>query len=325
MKYKALLLTHGEPYSVFSEIIFKLFKLKYNNNFKRPIILVASKILIEKQMKKLGYSIKINEIKINDLKNKKLSNKYLNIINVDFKFNKIFDKITNLSSDYIKKCFDISLSILKKKEAFALVNGPISKTHFLNKKFLGVTEYLTKKTNSKNTVMLIYNSNFSVSPITTHLPVKKIVKNLSKKKIVNNVLLIKKFFKKKLNKNPKFAVLGLNPHCESIDKVSEEDKIIIPAINYLKAKKVNIKGPFSSDTFFEKKNLTKFDVAIGMYHDQVLIPIKTIYKFNAINITLGLPFIRISPDHGPNNVMLGKNKSSPDSLISSIKFLRKIK
>ena len=90
-------------------------------------------------------------------------------------------------------------------------------------------------------------------------------------------------------------------------------------------KKINIKGPFSADTFFSNKNLTSYDVAVGMYHDQVLTPMKTIFNFNAINLTLGLPFIRVSPDHGINSIMLGKNKSNPQSLVSSINFFKKVK
>ena len=118
--------------------------------------------------------------------------------------------------------------------------------------------------------------------------------------------------------------MGLNPHCETIDKVSEEKQIIIPAINF--AKKINFKvdGPFSTDTFFLKKNIDRYDVVIGMYHDQVLTPLKTLYNFNAINITLGLPFLRISPDHGPNNKMIGKNKSDPSSIFYAMKFFKKI-
>jgi len=87
-------------------------------------------------------------------------------------------------------------------------------------------------------------------------------------------------------------------------------------------KNINISGPFPADTLFIKKNLKKFNVVIGMYHDQVLTPIKTIYEFKAINITLGLPFLRITPDHGPNNDMLGKNLSNPDSLIEAINFIK---
>ena len=119
--------------------------------------------------------------------------------------------------------------------------------------------------------------------------------------------------------------MGLNPHCETIDKFSEEKKIIIPAINDLKKNNINISGPFPADTFFLKKNIIEYDVVVGMYHDQVLTPLKTLYHFNAINLTLGLPFIRISPDHGPNEKMLGKNISDPSSIFYAMRFINKIK
>ena len=218
------------------------------------------------------------------------------------------------------------MELLKKKLAFALINGPISKTHFLKKKYLGITEYLSIKLKRKNKpTMLIYNSAFSVCPITTHVPLSKVGRVLSKKKIINDVVNINNFYIKKLKIKPKFAILGLNPHCESINKVSEEDKLIKPSIKYLLRKKINIEGPFSADTFFSKKNLVKYDVTVGMYHDQVLTPMKTIFNFDAINLTLGLPFIRVSPDHGVNSIMLGRNISNPQSLISSINFFKKIK
>ena len=176
--------------------------------------------------------------------------------------------------------------------------------------------------NIKNFAMLIYNKNFSVSPITTHIAIKKVSNQISKKKIINQVYLIKKFYYSLFKKNVKIAITGLNPHCESNFKNSEEKKVIYPAINYLKKKKYKIEGPLPADSLFMKKNIKKFDVVIGMYHDQVLTPIKTIHNFDAINITLGLPYLRVSPDHGTNNQMLGKNKSNPTSLISAIKFLQ---
>ena len=122
---------------------------------------------------------------------------------------------------------------------------------------------------------------------------------------------------------PKIAITGLNPHCENFFYKSEEKNIIEPAIKTLKKKKIKIFGPYPADTVFLKQNTKKFNVIIGMYHDQVLPPIKTLHGFNAINITLGLPFLRISPDHGPNNKMIGKNKSDPQSLIDALKFLNR--
>ena len=312
----------GEPYSVFFELVFKLLKLK---KITKPFILVCSKNLLISQMKKLKYNFKVNEIKKNQKKNIKLLKNHINILDVNFNFKKTFDKISTRSSKYIENCFNEGLKLIKTGEANTLINGPVSKKHFLKKNFLGITEYITKKsTKNGHGVMLIYNKKLSVSPITTHLPLRDVAKNLSAKKIIHNVLTINSFFRRKIKIKPKFAVTSLNPHGETNKKFSEEDKIILPAIKKLQKKKINIKGPFSADTLFLKKNIKKFNVVIGMYHDQVLTPIKTLHEFNAINITLGLPFLRITPDHGPNNPMLGKNQSSVTSLLQIFKFLRQI-
>ena len=326
MKNSPLLISLGEPNSIFSEILFKTLKKKTIKKFNRPILVIGSVNLLKSQMKYLKYSFKIKEINFIKTRKLNLNKNYINIINVEYNFKKPFDKISYNSSIYIKKCFKIAIELLKSKSAFALINGPISKTHFLKKKYLGITEYLTYKIGiKKKPTMLIYNPKFSVCPVTTHLPINKVSKNLTKEKILNDVINIYNFYKKTLKKKPKFAILGLNPHCESLDKISEEKKIIKPAIKILKNKKINVKGPFSADTFFSKQNLINYDVAIGMYHDQVLVPMKTIFNFDAINLTLGLPFLRVSPDHGTNHAMIGENKSNPQSLISSIKFFKKIK
>ena len=323
MKIKPIIIVSGEPYSVFLEIFFKIFKSKFINNYSKPIILIASKKLVEKQMKKLNYSFKINAINKKEICKININNKSINLIDIKFNFNKTFDKISIKSNKYIEKCFSTALNLIKNNKGISLINGPVSKKKFLKKKFLGITEYLSHKTNTKDITMLIYNKKLSVSPMTTHLPIKHVSKKLSKQKIISQIKLIKKFYKKNMNKNPKFAITGLNPHCESYLKSSEEDKIIKPAIKKLVNEKIKIDGPFSADTIFQKQNLKKYDVIIGMYHDQVLTPIKTLFGFNAINITLGLPFIRISPDHGPNQQMLGKNKSDPTSLREALIFLKK--
>ena len=168
--------------------------------------------------------------------------------------------------------------------------------------------------------MLIYNKNLSVCPVTTHLPRSQITKKINKKLIIEKIIIVNNFYKKFLGFKPKIAVTGLNPHCESVLGYNEDEKIILPAVKFLK-KKINVKGPFPADTIFLKDNRKKFDVIIGMYHDQVLGPIKTLVEYDAINITLGLPFLRVTPDHGPNEKMVGKNKSNPISLIKAFNFL----
>jgi len=325
VNYKSIIIIAGEPYSIFFEIFFKIFKSNFYKKYKYPIILIGSKNLLKMQMKKMNFSFEINLIKKEDIKNIIINNKKINLIDVKLNFKKPFGKISSRSSKYIKECFNIGLNIMKNKIGLALINGPISKKHFFAGKFNGITEYLSHKTYKKNDeVMLIYNKLLSVCPITTHIPLKNVSKRISSNEILKKITTINKFYKTNLKKIPKFAVTGLNPHCESNFNNSEEDTIIKPAIKLAKKKKLKVEGPFAADTLFIKKNIKKFDVVVGMYHDQVLTPIKTLYNFNAINITLGLPFIRISPDHGPNNKMLGQKKSDPTSLREALIFLRKI-
>ncbi len=318
---KPIVIISGEPNSIFYEILIKAFK-KYRN--KRPIILIGSQKLIYAQLKKLKLKFNFNIITNDFSKLKKLKNKSINLLNIEYKFTKPFEKISSKSNSYINQCFYQALRINESFKIIGIINGPISKKHFLKNKFPGITEFLANKFKVKDDYcMLIYNKSLSVCPLTTHLPVNRISKSIKKKLIINKILLISNFFKRNFYKKPKIALLGLNPHCENFFNTSEEKKVIEPAIKLLKKKQVKIFGPYPADTIFLKQNSKKFNVIIGMYHDQVLTPIKALHGFNAINITLGLPFLRISPDHGPNNKMVGKNKSDPQSLINAIKFLNR--
>ena len=318
MKFKPIIIVPGEPNSIFFEIFFKSLK---NKKLKSPIILITSKKLFEKQAKFFKFKIKTIEIDYSKKKIKKVYPNTINLINVNYDQKKIFEKISDKSNRYIKKCFDIALDLLSKKISNKFLNGPISKKFFLKKKFSGITEYLAKKTNTKNVAMIIYNKSLSVSPITTHLPIKLITKKITKIEIINKIKIINLFWQKHFKLKPKIGLTGLNPHCESFDKFNEDENIIIPAIKYLKKLNYKIKGPFPADTIFLKSNRKKFDLIVGMYHDQVLTPVKTIFEYDAINITAGLPFIRVSPDHGPNELMIGKNLSNHLSLFRSIQFL----
>ena len=320
MKYKPIIIVAGEPNSVFSEIFLKTIK---KNNFNSPIILICSKKLFLKQTKFLKQKIKFFDLNENFYLIKNFKINKLNLINVDYDQDKPFKKISSKSKNYIKNCFNVALKILNSGFGNKLINGPVSKENFLNKRYNGITEYIAEKSISKKYAMLIYNKNLSVCPLTTHIPVKNISKKITKEKIIEKVKLINLFYKKYIGIEPKIAVTGLNPHCESTDKFNEDVKIIKPSLNYLKKLKYKISGPFPSDTIFLKQNRKRFDVILGMYHDQVLTPIKTLYEYDAINITLGLPFLRISPDHGPNETMMGKNLSNPLSLIKALKFLDK--
>ena len=318
MSYKPIIIVAGEPNSIFFEIFFKALRTE---NFKSPILLIASIDILKLQMKKLRFKKKIKLLTLHEIQKTKLDNRSINLISIRYSQNKPFEKLSSKSNDYIKLSFDLALKIIKKKITNKFINGPVSKKFFLKNKFLGITEYLAHKTKTKKYAMLIYNKNLSVSPMTTHLPLKHVSKNISKNLILEKVKLINSFFKENLKKKPNIGITGLNPHCESIDMFNEDQKILKPAIKYLLKLEYKVSGPFAADTIFLKKNRKKFDVIVGMYHDQVLTPLKTLYEYDAINITLGLPFIRVSPDHGPNERMLGKNLSNPLSLIRAIKFL----
>ena len=317
MNYKPILIVAGEPNSIFNEILIKSLKKK---KIKSPIILIVSIKVFKLQMKKLKLDYPYQIFKNEDINGKKIDNKKLIIIDVDYNAKNAFEKISSRSNRYIEECFKIALKLIKLGYTDKFINGPISKKHFLKNKFLGITEYLARKTKSKKYAMLIYNKELSVCPITTHLPIKYVAKKISKKLIIEKVLLINNFYIKHFNFKPKIAVTGINPHCESVSNFDEDKNIVEPAIKFLK-RKADVTGPMAADTAFLRKNRKKFDLVFGMYHDQVLTPIKTLYEYNATNITIGLPFLRLSPDHGPNERMMGKNSSNPQSLIESLNFL----
>tara|TARA_B100001057_G_scaffold358042_1_gene360146 strand:- start:1509 stop:2477 length:969 start_codon:yes stop_codon:yes gene_type:complete len=322
MNFKPILLVAGEPNSIFLEIFFKIDKIK---KIKSPLILIGSNKVLNLQMKKFNFNKKIRLIDPRIIDTYKLNNKTINIIDVKYNTKKTFEKITVKSRSYIDNCFQVAMNIINTGFTKKLINGPVSKKNFLGKKYPGVTEYLASKYNKKKFAMLIYNKNLSVCPITTHLPLKNVAKKIKKKTIIEKVLLINDFFKTHFKIKPRIAITGLNPHCENFTDTNEDNEILKPTVNYLYKSGLKVFGPFPADTIFTKNNRKKYDVIVGMYHDQVLTPMKTLYEYDAINITLGLPFLRISPDHGPNVSMLGKNLSNPLSLIKAINFLDKIK
>jgi len=193
------------------------------------------------------------------------------------------------------------------------------------KKHQGITEFLSKKFNvNGKEVMLIFNPKLSVSPITTHIPLDKVKSQIKKSKIIKKVKVIDAFYRKNFKKKPNIAILGLNPHNFSPSNKSVEKKIIYSAVKSLIKSKIKVTGPVSTDSSFVNIKKFKYDVIVGMYHDQVLTPFKALFNYKAINITLGLPFLRISPDHGVAEDITGKKIANPESLIESIKFFNNI-
>ncbi len=314
---KKIILVSGDPNSINSEIIWKSWK-KLSNNVKKKLFLVSSYKLLKDQFRRLDY--KINIERVENIFKSNNSDK-LKVIDINLDFINSFKISKKNSSKFVIESLNKAHKLALDKRVAGIVNCPIDKK-LLNKKETGVTEFLASrcKIKKKSEVMLIMNKHLIVSPITTHLNIKSVSKNINKKTIINKIKTINTWYRKFFKRKPKIGVLGLNPHNAELRKGSEEKKIIVPSINILKKFGIIIQGPLVSDTLFIEK-YKNFDVIVGMYHDQVLSPFKTLYKFNAINLTLGLKYIRVSPDHGVAFDRILKRNSNPESLLNCIKFI----
>ena len=214
--------------------------------------------------------------------------------------------------------------VVKSLPNSALVTAPINKES-INKagfNFGGHTELLSCITRTPDPTMMLAGSGIRVSLVTRHVPLKDVSGLLTKKKITKTVddtyRALKNIFK---IKSPKIAVAGLNPHAGDGGVLGkEEKKLIEPLIRKLKKRIKNLEGPLPSDTLFYKMHKGFFDAVVCMYHDQALIPLKMIAFDKGVNITLGLPFVRTSPDHGTAFDIAGKGKADPSSMIEAIKL-----
>ena len=316
---RKIVLVGGDPNSINSEIIYKCWK-KLPNKIKKRIILISNYKLLKDQFKKLNYNIKLsneqNLFKLNK------SNE-LKILNIKLDYKDPFKVPLKSAKPFVLKSLDLAHKLALNKQIAGIINCPINKNLLGNKK-IGVTEYLANKclVKKNSEVMIIRNKELMISPITTHLDIRSISNKINKKLIITKINVINSWFKKTFKRQPVIAVLGLNPHNAELRKNSEEKKIIIPAIKNLKKSGFKLDGPLSSDTIFIN-NYKNYDLIIGMYHDQILGPFKALYKFDAINLTLGLKYIRVSPDHGVAADRIKKKTSSAVSLIKCFDYIDK--
>ena len=311
---KKILIVTGDPNSINSEIIIKVWK-KMKKSLKRKIYFISNYNLLKDQLRILNFSGKITKkvnFKENDLTMK--------VLDVGLIYNDPFNVPVKNSSKYILESLRLAHKLALSNKIAGIINCPIDKK-LLNKKNYGVTEFLASMCNikDKSEVMLIGNKKLLVCPITTHVDIKNISKKINTNLIIKKSLKIDKWFKKKYRKKAKIAILGLNPHNAEFKKNSEEERIIKPAIKNLRKLKLKVDGPLVADTIFidAYKN---YNIIIGMYHDQVLAPFKSIFKFNAINITIGLKYSRVSPDHGVAINLIKKNKANEESLMKCIDY-----
>jgi len=280
-----------------------------HKSINEDIILKSFHYLKKSKLKKIffiGDQSKFKKVYLKFSKNKRFD-----FINIKINKNNFFKYIDLITAKSIK--------LFDEKKINFIINMPLNKKKFL-KNFIGYTEFFSNKLkNKKKFNMLLYNKNFSVCPITTHIQLKNVEKNITKNKVINSIQNIIFFYKKIIKKKIKIIVLGLNPHASKDMKNSFDHKVLLKVVNIFKKKKISIEGPVSSDTAFSN---VKNKIFIGMYHDQVLIPFKLINKFNGINITIGNKYIRMSPDHGTGEKFRKKSSShiSNESFLKCIAF-----
>ena len=182
-----------------------------------------------------------------------MNNKSINLINIKLKTSKNKRKNLEFSKDYILKTFKTAFKLIKNDFTNKFINGPVNKKEFLNRKYLGVTEFIADNFKQKKIGMLIYNKRLSVCPLTTHLPLKSVAKKITKKLIEEKIMIINKFYYENFKFKPTIAVTGLNPHCVSILKFNEDEKIVSKAVIASKKRKFKVDGPYPADTIFLKK------------------------------------------------------------------------
>ena len=316
---KKILITCGDPSGIGPDLCINL---AYKSFPAEITVIGSSKVILDraKLLKK--------KINFNDKAKKHNGSGEINLIDIDFPY-KIHPGFPNKKNS--KKqldALDEAIDLLLNKKFDAIVTLPINKKILSSKKekFIGHTEYIAKKCNIENEVMMLATSKLKVALLTTHHSIKEIPSLITKSKIKKTIEVINSDLKTKFKiKNPRILVTGLNPHAgENGEFGDEEKKVILPVIKEFKSKKISIHGPVPADTAFVNKNIKKYDVFLAMYHDQGLAPFKALSFGKGVNITLGLPFVRTSVDHGTAYDIVGTKKIDSSSFFEAIKMSIKL-
>jgi 4-hydroxythreonine-4-phosphate dehydrogenase len=230
-------------------------------------------------------------------------------------------QLTDTGGNYAIKSLTMAVEALRDKKIQGLVTAPIHKknTQSSNFNFTGHTPYLKQAFNVSDVLMLMVSGDFRVGLVTEHVPVKDIAKYITREMILSKLNILRDSLVKDFGiDKPRIAVLGLNPHAGDEGLIGkEEEEIIKPAIKDAKHNML-VFGPYSADAFFARNYQSKFDAVLAMYHDQGLIPFKSLASGEGVNYTAGLPMVRTSPDHGTAFDIAGKNKADSTSFLAAI-------
>lgn len=308
----------GDTNGVGLEVILKSFKDKRMLDFCTPILFGDYKLAI-KIKKQLG----LDDVYLNKIQSAKDSkSKKVNVINCwKEELNPTFGKKTSEGGKYALKSLEQASQCLKNGEIDALVTAPINKENIQSDRFQfpGHTEYLEQHFEGKALMLMLCN-NLRIGVVTGHIPVADVSKHINQDLIIQKLNSLNQSLKQDFGiRKPKIAVLGLNPHAGDNGLLGkEEGKTIIPAIQKAEEKGILCFGPYPADGFFGSNKLNAFDGVLAMYHDQGLIPFKTLAFGNGVNYTSGLSVVRTSPDHGTAYDIAGQNLASETSFMQAI-------
>jgi 4-hydroxythreonine-4-phosphate dehydrogenase len=319
---KQILYSHGEPAGIGIDLILRIAKLKFWSSIDIPIVVISDGELLKERAKLLKLKIEFHELQ--DLKKSKKNETGCIQFHCVSKCKDFTPGVLNpQNASYVISNLNFAIDAAIENSKIAVVTGPIQKSNIVEgglKTFQGHTEWIQKRTGSKDAVMLLASKKIKVALATTHIPLSEVPKNIKKAKLINVIKVVNDALKKKFKiKKPKIRVLGLNPHAGESGKIgTEELKIITPAINACKKLGMDIVGPLSADTAFHKNLLQDTDAYIAMFHDQALPVLKALSFGEAINTTLGIPIIRTSVDHGTALEFAGRKKPILGSLQEAI-------
>jgi 4-hydroxythreonine-4-phosphate dehydrogenase len=306
----------GDPSGIGPEVFVKSLHSPEIYENLSSFIVVSSEDVVRKTLKNLNQSYKTNLI----LNKADISNEAINILNVDGCHDYDLGSPKESNAKYILDCLK-KASDLSEKNKSCLITGPINKKVLSSyeKKFSGHTEFLKSRFKSDEVLMFLSNGALHLGIITTHIPLSQVSSSISKELILKKYKLLDDGLKNifKISK-PRIGVLGLNPHAgESGTIGTEEDEVISPAINELIDNGYDAIGPISADTAFAVGN---YDAVLSMYHDQALPVIKTLDFNKTVNITLGLPFLRVSVDHGTAENIASDYSANNESMLEAMRI-----
>lgn len=315
-------ITMGDAAGIGPEIVVKAFQNSEVQNYVRPLVIGDSRVISSAFKIAKAQNMQINPIKrVAEARFIKNTIDIIDLENLDpskIKMGQISKLCGKASVQYIEKAIKLALD----HEIDAIATAPINKEaiHKAGYHFRGHTEILAKRTKAKRYGMMFVSDAFWMILVTTHLPIKEISKHINKKRVLNTIKLAHETLLKVRQKKPRIGVAGLNPHAgEGGIFGNEERKYIVPAISEAKRLGINVKGPISPDGVFYLANIGMFDIVVSMYHDQGLIPLKLLSFNRSVNVTVGLPIIRTSVDHGTGFDIAGKGWANPTSLVEAVK------